>query len=106
NLKPLYIKATIDGIHNNKFLVDTGTTINISPYFFGKITKANGMLPIEIKVGSNPKATTFFVADANYSYNVLLGGAWIHSNLCVPCTLHQKLFLWNNNQVKVIFVGD
>ena len=37
--------------------------------------------------------TAFFVIDSNAKYNALLGRDWIHTNKCVPSSLHQKIMM-------------
>ena len=46
--------------------------------------------------------TAFFVVDSGASYNALLGRDWIHTNWCIPSTLHQFLIFWNGNEVEVV----
>ncbi|GAV77282.1 hypothetical protein CFOL_v3_20753, partial [Cephalotus follicularis] len=128
-LKPLYIKEFINRISINRILVDNGAAMNILSFnllpkfgknesrllptnvavrgFSGKITKSNGVLPVQLKVGSYSKIATFFVVITNCSYNALLESDWIHSNWCIPSTLYQKLFLCNDDkQIEVIFADD
>lgn len=51
--------------------------------------------------------TTFFMVDTSSNYNALLGRDWIHSNWCVPSSLHQLLLFWNdNNSIEVVFVDE
>ncbi len=60
--------------------------------FTGGDRAANGVLTIEITVGSKALRTTFFIVDLASHYNLLLGCDWIHANECIPSTLHRKLF--------------
>jgi hypothetical protein len=46
--------------------------------------------------------TTFFVVDMKGRYNVLLGWDWIHTNECVPSTLHQCIIQWIGDEVEVV----
>lgn len=46
--------------------------------FIGDMTKALGVLPIEIIVGTKTSTTTFFVVDSIASYRALLCRDWIH----------------------------
>jgi hypothetical protein len=102
HLKPLYIKAHMNGRPVNKVLVDNGATVNILPYkmlsklakteedltsldmavngFIGEPTLTKGIIPIQIKVGSKVNTTAFFVVNTKSAYNALLGRDWIHSN--------------------------
>jgi hypothetical protein len=46
--------------------------------------------------------TAFFVVDVKGRYNVLLGRDWIHTNECVPSTLHQCIMQWIGDEVEVV----
>ncbi|CAL1392898.1 unnamed protein product [Linum trigynum] len=50
--------------------------------------------------------SAFFVVDGMISYNALLGRDWIHSNKCVPSSLHQCLMLWNEDGVVEVVQAD
>jgi hypothetical protein len=39
-------------------------------------------------------------------YNLLLGRDWIHSNGCIPSTLHQCLIQWVGDDVEVVLAED
>ena len=102
HLKPLYIKAHMDGRPVNRVLVDNGVAVNILPTsmlrklfktesdliatyvsisgFAGRATKTKGVIPIEVKVGSKVAIVAFFVVNTDSAYNALLGRDWIHSN--------------------------
>ena len=110
HIKPLYIKAHLNNKPFSGILVDNGSAINVIPLkllnalgkseedlistdiivsaFTGEITGLSGVLPIEITVGSRRSLTAFFVVESSASYNVLLGRDWIHTNWCVPSSLH------------------
>ena len=47
-----------------------------------------------------------FVMDAKLGYSLLLRRDWIHSNMCVPSTLHQQLMFWNNGGVEVMLADQ
>ena len=125
HLKPLYIKAHMDGILVNRVLVDNGATVNILPTFMlrklfktesdliatnisvsgfaGGATKTKGVSPIEVKVGSKVAKVAFFVVNTDSAYNALLGRDWIHSNWVVPSSLHQVLVFWkDDNNIEVV----
>ncbi|XP_028099140.1 uncharacterized protein LOC114298719 [Camellia sinensis] len=109
-VKPLYIRAYFDGIEMNRVLVDNGATVNLLPKsslkklrkrnprliptrttiagFAGDKQMAQGILPINLSVGTKDCMTTLFVIDSNVKINVLLGRDWIHTNKCVPSSLH------------------
>ncbi len=40
--------------------------------------------------------------DAASHYSLLLGHDWIHTNECVPSTLHEKLFQWVVDRVEEV----
>ena len=54
---------------------------------------AQGILPINLSVGTRDCMTAFFVIDSNAKYNALLGRDWIHTNKCVSSSLHQKIMM-------------
>ncbi|KAL2500186.1 Uncharacterized protein Adt_25736 [Abeliophyllum distichum] len=118
HLRPLYVKALVNGIPVAKVLIDNGAAINtilsrmikkftktesdmiptevILTSFNGGATSAKGVMPLDITVGTITKTTVFFVIDGPTSYNVLLGRDWIHGNRCIPSSLHQCLVFWND----------
>jgi hypothetical protein len=49
---------------------------------------ARGIANMELTIGSKTLATTFFDADVQGSYSLILGRDWIHANCCVPSSLH------------------
>jgi hypothetical protein len=129
HLKPLYIKAHMNGRPVNNVLVDNGATINILPYkmfsnlakteedltpsdmavngFTGEPTLTKGIIPIQIKVGSKVNTTAFFVVNTKLTYNALLGRDWIHSNWVVPSSLHQVIMFWkDNNSIEIVTADD
>jgi hypothetical protein len=117
HLKPLHVKGHINGTPVHSMLVDGGAIVNLIPYplykkFSGtdeELIKTNmtisgvgggapipgrGVAIMELTIGSKTLATTFFVADVQGSYNLILGRDWIHANRCVPSSLHQFLIQW------------
>jgi predicted aspartyl protease len=110
HMKPLYIKGYLDGEPINHMLVDTGACVNIMPHvvfeklghheselmktnmvlngFSGEASEAKGIISKELTVSSKTVPMAFFVVDVKGKYNVLLGREWIHTNGCVPSTLH------------------
>jgi hypothetical protein len=113
HLKALYLKGYINGHPVNKILVDTGAAVNIMPYsvlrwlgcsaddlirtnvtlsdFNGQASKAQGILNVDLTVGSKTIPTSFFIVSSKSTYTVLLGRDWIHANCCIPSTMHQCL---------------
>ncbi|XP_051152009.1 uncharacterized protein LOC127265990 [Andrographis paniculata] len=44
----------------------------------------------------------FFVIEGKPTYSAILMRDWIHTTQCVPSTLHQKVMIWNENQVEMV----
>ena len=110
HLKALYLKGFIDGKPLTKMLVGGGAAINLISYstfrklgkkvedlcptdmrlidFSGNISVTKGVVHVELTVGSKSLPTTFFVVDAIGTYSILLGRDWIHTNCCIPYTMH------------------
>ncbi|XP_051138803.1 uncharacterized protein LOC127256701 [Andrographis paniculata] len=121
HLKPLYVNAHICSKPINKVFIDNGAIFNVMPLktlkklgkgvgdlspvdiemtsFTGQPTKPEGMMVAPIEVGLKVISTLFFVVDANTTYSVLLGRAWIHAFKYVPSSLHQQIMFWKGNQV-------
>jgi hypothetical protein len=128
HLKALYLKGYINGHPVNKILVNTGATVNIMPYsvlhqlghsakdliktnvtlsdFNGKASEAQGILNVDLTVGSKTILTSFFIVSSKSTYTVLLGRDWIHTNCCIPSTMHQCLIQWDGDKVEVVHVDD
>jgi hypothetical protein len=107
-----------------KMLVDGGTAVNLMPYmtyrklgkgpedlfktdmtlkdFVGNGSQARGVLNVGLTIGSKTLPTTFFVIDGKGSYSLLFGHDWIHSNYCVPSTMHQCLIQWQGDDVEIV----
>jgi hypothetical protein len=66
--------------------------------------EVRGVLSTELTVGSKLLATTFFIVVVQGNYNVILGRDWIHTNRCIPSTLHQLLIKWINDEIEVVHV--
>jgi hypothetical protein len=110
HLKTLYLKGYINGHPVNKMLVDTGAIVNIMPYsvlrrlgrsaedliktnimlsdFNGQASEAQGILNVDLTVGSKTVPTSFFIVSNKSTYTVLLGRDLIHANCCIPSTMH------------------
>jgi hypothetical protein len=124
HMKPLFIRGHLDGTSVGHMLVDGGVSSNILPLslfkklchiegdlkrtnlslsgFVGDPTEAKGIICKELTVGSKTVPTAFFVVDMKGCYNVLRGRDWIHTNECVPSTLHQCVIQWINDEVEVV----
>jgi predicted aspartyl protease len=87
-------------------LVDTGAAVNIMPYsalrrlghsaedliktnimlsdFNGQASEAQGVLNVDLTIGSKTVPTSFFIVSSKSTYTILLGRDWIHANCCIP----------------------
>jgi hypothetical protein len=63
---------------------------------------AKGVISMELTIGSKTLATTFFIAETQGNFSLILGRDWIHANKCVPSTLHQMLIRWVDDDVEVV----
>jgi hypothetical protein len=110
HLKALYLKGYINGQPVNKMLVDTGAAVNIMPYsvlrrlgrstgdliktnvtlsdFNGQTSEAQGVLSVDLTVGSKTVPTSFFIVNSKSTHTILLGRDWIHANCCIPSIMH------------------
>ena len=110
HLKPLYIKALINGKPINQVFIDGGAILNVMlvitlkklgknksnlistnmkmKNFTGDVMATIRVLAVDITM--RPKAFNFiiFVVDAKLSYSILLSRDWIHFYQSVLATLH------------------
>ena len=123
-IKPLYIRAYLNGRPVSKVLIDNGSAVNVMALrmmrslgrsindlietevavfaFIGEVSKTLGILPIDITIGSKTSLFIFFVIDSTVNYNILLWRDWIHANRCVSPFLHQFLLFWKGNEVEMV----
>jgi hypothetical protein len=109
-------------------LVDTGAIVNIMPYsvlcqlgrstedliktnvtlsdFNGQASEAQGVLNMDLTVGSKTIPTSFFIVSSKSMYTVLLGRDWIHSNYGITSMMHQCLIQWDGDEVEVVHADD
>jgi hypothetical protein len=128
HLKALYLKGYINGHPVNKMLIDTGVEVNIMSYsvlrrlgrsaedliktnvtlsdFNGQASEAQGILNVDLTVGSKTILTSFFIVSSKSTYTVLLRRYWIHANRCIPSMMHQCLIQWDDDEVEVVHVDD
>jgi hypothetical protein len=128
HLKALYFKGYINDHPVKKMLVDTGAAVNIMSYsvlrqlersvedliktnvtlsdFNGQASKAQGILNVDLTVGSKIVPTSFFIVSSKSTYIVLLGREWIHANCYIPSTMHQCLIQWDGDEVEVVHADD
>ena len=123
HLKALLLKGFVDGKPVTKMLVDGREAVNIMPYamlrklgkdiedltktdmlkdFEGVVSPAVAALCVDLTIASKTLPTTFFVINEKGSYSLLLGRDWIHSNCCIPSTMHQCLIQWIGDVVEVV----
>jgi hypothetical protein len=128
HLKALYLKGYINGHPVNKMFVNTGATVNIMPYSVlrqlgrsaedliktnvtlsdlnGQASEAQGVLNMDLTVGSKIVPTSFFIVSSKSMYTVLLERDWIHANCCIPSAMHQCLIQWDGDEVEVVHADD
>src|ERR1044072_6222904 len=95
HLKHLYMWAKVEDVGINKVLIDGGAAINLMvsillsklgkstsdlkphnmvlPDFGGKISKALGVILLNVHVGTNQRPILFVVVPSKANYNLLLG---------------------------------
>jgi hypothetical protein len=95
HLKALYLKGYINSHLVNKMLVNTGAAVNIMSYsvlrrlghstedliktnvtlsdFNGQSSEAQGVLNVDLTIGSKTVLTSFFIISSKNTYTVLLG---------------------------------
>jgi hypothetical protein len=127
-LKALYLKGFINGHPVNKMLVDTGAEVNIMSYlvlcrlghsaedliktnitlsdFNGQASEAQGVLNVDLTMGSKTVPNSFFIVSSKSTYTILLGRDWIHANCCIPSIMHQCLIQWDGDEVEVVHADD
>ncbi|WJX46260.1 hypothetical protein P8452_33079 [Trifolium repens] len=96
HLKPLFIRAKVEGVGVNKVLIDGGAAVNLMPLSMQNRT-FKGAIQVDVTVGSIVRPTLFLVVESKANFNLLLGREWIHGVGAVPSTLHQKLMLWRED---------
>jgi hypothetical protein len=81
------------------------TNMTISGVGGGEPMGAKGVISTELTVGSKTLATTFFVAETQGNFSLILGRDWIHANQCVPSALLQFLIQCVGDEVEIVH-GD
>jgi hypothetical protein len=127
HLKPLFVRGHIDGIPIAKILVEGGAAVNLMPYsLYRKLgkqddelvktnmtlsgvgtdssIKSRGVTTVELTIGTKTLVVAFFVADVEGNYSLILGKDWIHTNQCIPSTLHQMLIQWVGDDIEQVYV--
>ena len=94
HIKPLYVRAHLNGRPVSKVLIDNGSAVNVMPLrvlralgrsindlietkvvvsaITREVSKTLGILPIDITFGSKTTLSAFFVIDSIANYNILL----------------------------------
>jgi hypothetical protein len=107
-------------------LIDCGTAINLMSYVvFKKLGReddelikttlmlngvgdnpmeARGIISMELTVGRKSLTTAFFIVEVQGNYSIILGRNWVHTNHCIPSTLHQFLIQWIDDEIEVVHV--
>jgi hypothetical protein len=57
--------------------------------FNGQASEAQGVLNVDLTVGSKTVPTSFFIVNNKSTCTVLLGRDWIRANCCIPSMMHQ-----------------
>jgi hypothetical protein len=81
------------------------TNITLSD-FNGQASEAQGVLNVDLTVGSKTIPTSFFIVSSKGTYTVLLERDWIHANCCVPSMMHHCLIQWDGDEVEVVHADD
>ncbi|XP_073059610.1 uncharacterized protein [Primulina eburnea] len=124
HIRPLYIKAHVNGKPVSRVLIDNGSAVNVLPVrmlkslgkneedlipsevsvaaFTGETTKTIGVFPADVTVGSMSSLCAFFVVNSSANFQALLGRDWIHANQCIPSSMHQLLLFWKGDDVEVV----
>jgi hypothetical protein len=84
-------------------LIKTNVTLSD---FNGQASEAQGVLNVDLTMGSKTIPTSFFVISSKSMYTVLLGRDWIHANCCIPSMMHQCLIQWDGDEVEVVHADD
>jgi hypothetical protein len=84
-------------------LIKTNVTLSD---FNGQASEAQGILNVDLTVGSKTVLTSFFIVSSKSTYTVLLGRDWIHASYCIPSMMHQCLIHWDGDEVEVVHADD
>jgi hypothetical protein len=50
--------------------------------------EARDVISMELTVGSKSLTIAFFIVEVQGNYSIILDRDWIHTNNCIPSTLH------------------
>jgi hypothetical protein len=101
----LYVQGHIDEKPISRMLVDDGAAINLMSYSVfkklgreddklmknnlmlngvgGNPMEAQGVISMELTIGSKSLTIAFFIVEVQGNYSVILGHDWIHANRCI-----------------------
>jgi hypothetical protein len=74
--------------------------------FNGQASEAQGVLNVDLTMGSKTVPTSFFIVSSKSTYTIMLGRDWIHANCCIPSTMHQCLIQWDGDEVEGVHADD
>jgi hypothetical protein len=74
--------------------------------FNGQASEVQGVLNMDLTVGSKTIPTSFFIINNKSTYTILLGRDWIHVNCYIPSMMHQCLIQWDGDEVEVAHADD
>jgi hypothetical protein len=128
HLKPLYVRGHINRKLICRMLIESGIAINLMSYSIFKklgreddevvmtkltlnsvgvnLMEARGVISIELMIGSKSLAIAFLIVEVQGNYSVILGCNWIHTNDYIPCTLHQFLIQWVDDEVEAVHTDE
>ena len=68
-------------------------------------TRPMGKIKLKCQIGDLRSEVTFYVIDADTSYNLLLGRPWVHRNSIVPSSLnHVMKYIDGDRKVRTLIV--
>jgi hypothetical protein len=84
-------------------LIKTNVTLSD---FNGQASEVQGVLIVDLTMGSKIVPTSFFIVSNKSTYTVLLGRDWTHANCSIPSMMHQCLIQWDGDEVEVDHADD
>jgi hypothetical protein len=84
-------------------LIKTNVTLSD---FNCQTSEAQGVLSVDLNMGSKTVPTSFFIINSKSTYTILLGRDWIRANCCIPSTMHQCLIQCDGDVVEVVQADD
>uniref|UniRef100_A0A151UFP1 Retrotransposable element Tf2 n=2 Tax=Cajanus cajan TaxID=3821 RepID=A0A151UFP1_CAJCA len=71
-----------------------------------KSSHPEGMILLDVQIGSVKRTTMFIVTPSKTNFNILLRREWIHEVGAVPSTVHQNIFFWNDDEGLEVLEAD